>query len=83
MIGATVKVKGEPDGTITNAEGEFSLVVEQDAVLQISFVGCETKEVPVRGQTEFEILLKEDAVMLDPIIVTALGIEKKESTLSY
>lgn len=83
LIGATVKVKGEPDGAITNAEGKFSLVVEQDAVLQISFVGCETKEVPVRGQTEFEILLKEDAVMLDPVIVTALGIEKKESSLSY
>lgn len=35
------------------------------------------------GKTEFEILLKEYAAMLDPIIVTALGIEKKEFSLSY
>lgn len=83
LIGATIKVKGEPDGTITDVNGEFHLSVAPDAVLQISFVGYESVEVPVLGKTGFKIVLQEDGVMLDDLIVTALGIEKKASSLSY
>lgn len=83
LIGATVKVKGEPDGTITDVNGVFLLSVEPDAILQISFVGYESVEIPVQGKTEFRIELKEKSVMLDNVIVTALGLEKKASSLSY
>lgn len=83
LVGATVKVKDEPDGTITDVDGIFFLSVAPDAILQVSFVGYESVEIPVQGKTEFRIILNEDAIMLDNVIVTALGIEKKASSLSY
>lgn len=83
LVGATVQVKGESGGTITNTDGAFSLSVDSNAVLQISFIGYKSTEVPVQGKTEFEIILFEDPVMLDPVIITSLGIERKESSLTY
>ena len=83
MVGATIKVKGESEGTVTNVNGEFLLLVNPDATLVVSFLGYESVEVPVSGKTDFKIVLQEDAVMLDDVIVTALGIEKKASSLSY
>lgn len=83
LIGATIKVKGEPDGTVTDLNGEFHLSVAPDAILQISFVGYGIVEVPVYGKVEFKIIMHEDDVLLDDLIVTALGIEKKASSLSY
>ena len=83
LVGATIKVKGESEGTVTNVNGEFLLLVNPDATLVVSFLGYESAEVPVSGKTDFKIVLQEDAVMLDDVIVTALGIEKKASSLSY
>ena len=83
MVGATIKVKGESEGTVANVNGEFLLLVNPDATLVVSFLGYESVEVPVSGKTDFKIVLQEDAVMLDDVIVTALGIEKKASSLSY
>ena len=83
LVGATIKVKGESEGTVTNVNGEFLLLVNPDATLVVSFLGYESVEVPVSGKTDFKIVLQEDAVMLDDVIVTALGIEKKASSLSY
>ena len=68
---------------MTNVNGEFLLLVNPDATLVVSFLGYESVEVPVSGKTDFKIVLQEDAVMLDDVIVTALGIEKKASSLSY
>ena len=68
---------------MTNVNGEFLLLVNPDATLVVSFLGYESAEVPVSGKTDFKIVLQEDAVMLDDVIVTALGIEKKASSLSY
>ena len=53
------------------------------AVLQVSFVGYKTVEVNVTGRNVLEIRLQEDAVMLEHVIVTALGLEKDEATLAY
>lgn len=83
LVGATVKVSGTTDGVITDADGKFSLSVSLGAILQVSFVGYKTMNVTVNEQDNFEIILNEDEIMLDNVIVTALGIEKKESSLSY
>lgn len=83
LMGATVKVKGGSDGTVTDVNGEFHLSVASDAILQISFVGYESVEVPVYDKVEFKIIMHEDDVLLDDLVVTALGIEKKASSLSY
>lgn len=83
LIGATIREKGGANGTVTDIDGRFFLSVPDSAVLQVSFVGYKTLEVNVTGRTMLEIRLQEDAVMLDHVIVTALGIEKDEATLAY
>ena len=83
LIGATIREKGGANGTVTDIDGKFFLSVPDSAVLQVSFVGYKTVEVNVTGRNVLEIRLQEDAVMLEHVIVTALGLEKDEATLAY
>lgn len=83
LPGATVLEKGTSNGVATNVDGRFELTVADDAVLQFSFMGYKTEEISVKGHDYLDIVLAEDAVELDKVIVTALGIEKKEHSLSY
>ena len=83
LPGATVLEKGTSNGAVTDLEGKFALTVADDAVLRFSFMGYKTQEVSVKGHTFLDIVLEEDAVELDKVVVTALGIEKKEHSLSY
>lgn len=83
LIGATIREKGGTRGTVTDIEGNFILSVPDSAVLQVSFVGYESIEVSVGGRKTLEIQLRENTVMLDNVIITALGLEKKEASLAY
>ena len=83
LIGATIREKGGANGTVADVEGNFFLSVPDSAILQISFVGYESQEVSVQGRSMLEICLKESIQLLDHVIVTALGLEKKESSLAY
>ena len=83
LIGATIREKGGARGTVTDIEGNFILSVPDSAVLQVSFVGYESIEVSVGGRKTLEIQLRENTVMLDNVIITALGLEKKEASLAY
>ena len=83
LIGATIREKGGTRGTVTDIEGNFILAVPDSAVLQVSFVGYESIEVSVGGRKTLEIQLRENTVMLDNVIITALGLEKKEASLAY
>lgn len=75
--------RGGANGTVTDIDGKFFLSVPDNAVLQVSFVGYKTVEVNVGGRNVLEIRLQEDAVMLEHVIVTVLGLEKDEATLAY
>ena len=83
LIGATIREKGGTRGTVTDIEGNFILSVPDSAVLQVSFVGYESIEVSVGGRKTLEIQLRENTVMLDNVIITALRLEKKEASLAY
>ena len=84
LIGATVQVKGTSTGSITDFDGNYTLVVTgSNAVLQFSYVGYQTLERAVAGKTAINITLKEDAQVLDEVVVTALGIKRSEKALSY
>ena len=50
LPGVSVVVKGTTNGTVTNVDGEYQLQVAPDAVIQYSFIGMKTKEMPVNGQ---------------------------------
>lgn len=81
IIGANVLVKGTATGTITDFDGNFSLEVGANQMLEVSYIGYVTQTVkPVNGM---QIILKEDAKALDEVVVTALGIKKEAKSLSY
>lgn len=83
LAGATVLEIGTSNGTVTDMEGKFKLTVADNAMLRFSFMGYKTQEISVGGKTFLNITMVEDAVELDKIVVTALGLEKKEHSLSY
>ncbi|MDL2303719.1 TonB-dependent receptor [Bacteroides sp. OttesenSCG-928-D19] len=77
LPGVNVLEKGTGNGTITDIDGQFTLTVPSDAVLNISYIGFVTQEVPVRGQSSIRISLKEDTEMLDEVVVIGYGVQKK------
>ncbi len=85
VIGATVVYKGSSIGTITDFDGLFELqVAKQEApVLVISYVGFVTQEIPVAGQKKVNVLLVPSDIVLEEVIVTALGIKREKKSLTY
>jgi TonB-linked SusC/RagA family outer membrane protein len=82
--GVNILVKGTSNGTITDANGNFSMPVNSDNdMLIFSFVGFETMEASVGSRTDFSIELKPDATQLSEVVVTALGIEKDKGKIGY
>ena len=79
VIGANVIVKGTTIGNITDVNGTFTVEnVPDDAVLQISYIGFKTLEVPVKGQTTFNITLQEDTENLQEVVVVGYGSSVKK-----
>jgi len=83
LPGATILIKGSTTGSITDINGHFSISTVPSDILVVSFVGFEAKEITVGSQKTIDVVLTESGEQLEGIIVTALGIEKKKSTIGY
>ncbi|MEY4930776.1 MAG: hypothetical protein RI909_1500 [Bacteroidota bacterium] len=82
--GVNILVKGTTNGTISDAKGVYSLLVNSTSdVLVFSFVGFTTQEVALSGRTSLDVVLAADATQLSEVVVTALGIEKDKSKIGY
>lgn len=81
IIGASVVVKGRGMGTVTDANGHFSLDVKPGTLLEISYVGY--KSITVKASNNMKIILAEDKKMIDEVVVTALGIKRDRKALGY
>lgn len=81
--GATVVIKGSTTGTITTIDGIFNINASEGDVLQFSFVGMKTEEVTVGTQTNLNVFLQSEAIGMDEIVVTALGIKRDKKSLGY
>lgn len=79
VIGASVLVRGTTNGTITDIDGHFSLNVTDKGTLVISFIGYKTEEISLGSKTSFKITLREDAEVLDEVVVVGYGTQKKET----
>ncbi len=80
IVGATVLVEGSTtSGTSTNIAGEFALRAPVNGNLVVSFIGYESQVVAINGQTNLEVVLKEDTKSIDDVIVVAFGQAKKEA----
>jgi TonB-linked SusC/RagA family outer membrane protein len=80
LPGVTVSVKGTTNGTITDMEGNYSLVgVPENGVLVFSFVGMKPQEVSVAGKTTLDVSLQEETIGLEEVVAVGYGTQKKEA----
>lgn len=77
VIGANVTEKGTTNGMITDLDGNFSLTVQKNATLVISYIGYVTQEIAIKGNTNLNIILKEDSKALEEVVVIGYGTAKK------
>ncbi len=77
LIGATIQIKGTSTGVVTDAEGNFSITTEDNAVILISYTGFLTQEVAVNGQISLNILLKTEGKM-DEVVIVGYGTQTRQ-----
>ena len=77
IIGANVVEKGTTNGVITDMDGKFSLTLQGNHPLEISYIGFTTQTVSIHNQTTLTVVLKEDTQTLDEVVVVGYGTQKK------
>ena len=75
--GVSVVEKGTNNGTVTDAEGKFTITVPENAVLVVSFIGMKRIEVPIGSQTTLDIIMENDVTQLNEVVVVGYGTMKK------
>ncbi|QCK17115.1 SusC/RagA family TonB-linked outer membrane protein [Mangrovivirga cuniculi] len=84
LIGVTIIQEGTSKGATTNVEGRYAISeVDPDATLVYSFVGFETKKVPVNNRTTIDVIMQEDLEQLEEVVVTALGFKEDKDRIGY
>ncbi len=84
LPGATVVVKGTTTGTVTDIDGAYTISdLPSQSVLVFSFVGMAKQEIPVGSNPVINIVLKPDAIGVEEVVVTALGIKREKKALGY
>ncbi len=82
LPGVTVVIKGTTQGTVTNADGEYSLAnLPSDATLQFSFVGMKTTEIAVGSQTNINMVMEEEAIGLEEVVAVGYGTAKRRDVV--
>lgn len=77
IIGANIIEKGTTNGTVTDYDGNFIINVDDDAVLQVSYIGYLAQEANTAGKSSFNISLMEDMQALEELVVVGYGVQKK------
>lgn len=77
IIGASILEKGTTNGTITDINGNFSISVNPNTTLQVSYVGYKT--IDVKAKNNLNIILHEDSELLSEVVVVGYGSQKKEN----
>jgi TonB-linked SusC/RagA family outer membrane protein len=79
LAGASVKVKGTNKAVVTDVDGRFSLDADAQGVLEVSFIGYSTKEVPIVGRTQVEVTMEEAAQALEEVVIVGYGTQVKKT----
>lgn len=80
LIGASVAVKGMANGTITDIDGKYLLKVPNaNVTLVFSFIGYEKQEIALKGRTTLKVVLKDNAKVMEEVVVVGYGTQKKVS----
>src|SRR5699024_4706877 len=74
--------KGTDNGTVTDMSGHFKIVVsDKNAILEFSYIGYETKEVPLQGSINLQVTMETSASQMNEVVVTAFGMEQKKESV--
>ncbi len=84
LPGANVFIKGTTEGTVTDIDGKYSLVVPADGntVLVFSYIGCVTQEISVGSRGVINVVMQDESQSLDDVVVIAYGTQSKLSVTS-
>jgi len=77
IIGANIIEVGTTNGSITDTDGNFTLNVEDGAIIRISYIGYLEQDIRIGNQNNFKITLREDTQALEELVVVGYGIQKK------
>ena len=77
LLGVNVVVKGTTNGTITDLDGKYSLEVEPNSILVVSYIGYVSQQIPASGSV-VNVTLKEDTQNLDEVVVVGYGTQQKK-----
>lgn len=84
LSGVTIVKKGTTQGTVTNENGEYTLSnIPENTILSYSFVGMNTQEINSGERVRIDVVMVEDAIGLDRVVVTALGLKREKKALGY
>ena len=82
--GVTVQVKGTVLGTVTDIDGNYSIEVKPHfKVITFQYLGMSTQEIEINGQTIIDVSMIRDVLLMEEIVVTAIGIPKEQKALGY
>ncbi|MEL7601398.1 MAG: TonB-dependent receptor [Proteiniphilum sp.] len=77
VIGANIVEKGTTNGTVTDVEGNFTLNVEENAAIHVSYIGYLPQDITSAGKNSLHVVLLEDMTTLDEIVVVGYGTMRK------
>ncbi len=77
LIGVTVKVQGTSKGATTNIKGEYEMEVPENAILEFSYIGYETKQFSIKGVQNFNVTLTANSSGLNEVVVVGYGTQKR------
>lgn len=83
LVGVNVLIEGSSMGTSTDIDGNFSLSVEGNDKLLLSYIGFIPQTVELGNKSNITVTMLEDGKMLSEVVVTAMGIERKANSLTY
>ncbi|MBG7631470.1 MAG: SusC/RagA family TonB-linked outer membrane protein, partial [Bacteroidetes bacterium] len=83
LPGVNVVIQGTTRGSQTDYDGNYSIETSVGEVLEFSFIGMKTQLITVGDSNTINVFLEDDALSLDEVIVTALGIKKEKKALTY
>jgi tonB-linked outer membrane protein, susC/ragA family len=84
LIGVSVLVKGTGKGAVTNIDGQYTISTDMaKPVLVYSYVGYTQQEQTVNNRSVIDVVMKDDSQVLGEVVVTAMGILRKQESLTY